>query len=168
MTARPKNFDQDLNRDPLTGTPGSHPAGTATGAVAGGLAGAAIGTAAAGPLGTVIGAAIGAVTGGLAGKGVAEAVNPTAEEAYWRDNYAGRPYYVTDRTFDDYSPAYSLGYSSVGRYKSYDEAERNLSNDWERVKGKSRLGWEEAKHATRDAWHRVERALPGDFDGDGR
>ena len=162
------NNSQGLSRDPPTGTPGGHPAGTAAGGLAGGLAGAAIGTAAAGPIGTVVGAVIGAVTGGLAGKGVAEAVNPTAEEAYWRDEYVNRPYFVKDRTFDDYNPAYSLGYSNVGRYPSYDEAERTLSSDWERVKGKSRLTWQEAKHATRDAWHRVERAIPGDFDGDGR
>ena len=52
----------DANRDPLTGAPGSHPVGTATGAVAGGAAGAAVGSAA-GPVGTVVGAAVGAVVG---------------------------------------------------------------------------------------------------------
>ena len=55
----------DANRDPLTGTPGSHPVGTGIGAAAGGVAaGAAAGTLAAGPVGTVVGAAIGAVDGG--------------------------------------------------------------------------------------------------------
>ena len=38
----------------------------------------------------------------------------------------------------------------------------------EKNKGKSRLNWEEAKDASRAAWHRVERAIPGDADGDGR
>jgi hypothetical protein len=168
MTARPDNLNPDSNRDPLTGAPGSHPAGTAAGAAAGGLAGAAIGTATAGPVGTVVGAAIGAVAGGLTGKGVAEAVNPTAEDAYWRDNYSTASYYDRNRTYDDYAPAYRLGYSSYGRYPSYDVAETELERDWERAKDKSRLSWEQAKHATRDAWHRVERAIPGDFDGDGR
>ncbi|XZO00937.1 MAG: hypothetical protein ACM65L_20880 [Microcoleus sp.] len=28
-------------------------------------------------------------------------------------------------------------------------------------RGKSNLQWEKAKHATRDAWDRVERAIPG-------
>ena len=28
--------------------------------------------------------------------------------------------------------------------------------------------WEQARAATRNAWHRVEQALPGDADGDGR
>jgi hypothetical protein len=35
------------------------------------------------------------------------------------------------------------------------------------VKGKSRLGWDRAKEATRDAWNRIERAIPGDSDRDG-
>src|SRR6185503_17962500 len=37
--------DNPANRDPITGAPGSHPAGTAAGAAAGGVAGAAIGSA---------------------------------------------------------------------------------------------------------------------------
>jgi hypothetical protein len=37
-----------------------------------------------------------------------------------------------------------------------------------RFKAKSRLTWENAKDAVRDAWHRTERALPGDADRDGR
>ncbi len=65
------------NRDPITGTLGAHPVGTAVGATAGGVAaGAAVGSVA-GPVGTVVGAAVGAVAGGLAGKGAAEVVDPT-------------------------------------------------------------------------------------------
>src|SRR5690242_20849258 len=84
--------DKSRNPDPITGAPGSHPVGTGLGAAAGGLAaGAAVGTVA-GPVGSVVGAAVGAIAGGLAGKGIAELIDPTAEEAYWRDNYATRPY----------------------------------------------------------------------------
>jgi hypothetical protein len=36
------------------------------------------------------------------------------------------------------------------------------------VKGQSRLSWEQAKSASRAAWDRVERAMPGDLDRDGR
>ena len=35
------------------------------------------------------------------------------------------------------------------------------------VQARGAGAWEKAKQATRDAWHRVERALPGDADGDG-
>ena len=50
----------DLNADPITGEPGSHPVGTAVGGLGGAAAGAAIG-ALAGPLGALIGGAVGAV-----------------------------------------------------------------------------------------------------------
>ena len=70
-----------------------HPVGTGVGAAAGGIAaGALAGTMAAGPVGTVVGAAVGAVAGGLAGKGIAEAIDPTVEETYWRKTFSSRPY----------------------------------------------------------------------------
>src|SRR4051812_10839400 len=78
------------NKDPITGKPGAHPAGVAGGAAAGAAAGAAVGSMG-GPVGTVVGGAVGAVAGGLAGKGIAESVNPTAEDAYWRSNYEKAP-----------------------------------------------------------------------------
>ncbi len=168
---KPEDRDNsDANRDPLTGAPGSHPVGTGLGAAAGGMAaGAAAGTVA-GPVGTIIGAAAGAVIGGLAGKAVGEVFDPTVEDAYWSKNYAGEPYYKAGYTYDDYAPAYRTGYTARKQYagKKYDEIERNLEADYNRAKGNSRLGWDQAKDATKAAWHRVERALPGDADGDGR
>ena len=159
------------NSDPISGAPGAHPVGVAGGATGGAVAGAAIGSVV-GPVGTVVGGAIGAIAGGLAGKGAAESVNPTAEDAYWRDNYTKAPGYKDGYTYDDYAPAYRTGYTgweraraSGGTFESY---EPTLKSDWEKAKGKSRLGWEEAKGAARAGWHRLERAIPGDADGDGR
>ena len=43
-----------------------------------------------------------------------------------------------------------------------------MRSEWDRVKGKSRLDWEEAKGAARAGWDRVERAMPGDADHDGK
>jgi hypothetical protein len=165
---------KDMNRDPITGAPGAHPVGTGVGAAAGGMAaGAAIGTVA-GPVGTIAGAAIGAVVGGLAGKSVAEAIDPTLEEAYWRESYATRPYVTKGSTFDDYGPAYHYGIDNYAKYpgQKFDDVEGNLSRDWQRAKGKSALTWDQAKHAARDSWQRVsdtvERATPGDSDRDGK
>jgi hypothetical protein len=147
----------DANRDPLTGAPGSHPVGTAAGAVAGGAAGAAVG----------------AVVGGLAGKGIAEQIDPTVEDAYWRDNFTSRPY-ATGSTYDEYRPAYRYGWDSYSKYpgRRFDEVESDLSRDWDRTKGESKLTWDRAKLATKDAWNRVsdnvERAIPGDSDRDGK
>lgn len=139
------------------------------GAGAGAAAGAAAG-AVGGPVGMAAGATIGAVAGGLAGKGVGHMVNPAEEAAYWSSNYQTQPYYSPGYTYEDYGPAYELGYTGRSRYagRRYDEAENDLRDDWDRLKGKSRLTWEQAKSATRAAWDRVERALPGDADHDGR
>jgi hypothetical protein len=164
----------DANRDPITGAPGSHPVGTGVGAVVGGAAaGAAAGTVA-GPVGTAVGAAVGAVVGGLAGKGIAETIDPTREDAYWRDNYASRPYVGAGASYDDFGPAYAYGVNSYGTYagRDWDDVEPELSGRWNVMRGKSTLEWDRAKLATRDAWNRVsdavERAVPGDSDRDGK
>jgi hypothetical protein len=161
--------DNDSNPDPITGAPGSHPVGTGVGAASGGATGAAIG-AAAGPVGAVVGAAIGAVVGGYAGKGVAEMIDPTAENAHWRDNYQNESYVNRDLGYDHYEPAYRTGYTGYGKHagKKWDDVENDLERDWEKTKGNSSLAWADAKHATKAAWHKVERAMPGDADRDGR
>jgi hypothetical protein len=169
-----KGEARDANRDPLTGAPGAHPVGTGMGAAVGGMAaGAATGTVA-GPVGTVVGAAIGAVAGGLAGKGIAERIDPTAEDAYWRENYRGREYVTEDAIYEDYGPAYRYGVDSYPRHagRSFDEVETELGNDWPTARGSSRLDWQDARHPVRDAWQRIgdraERAVPGDSDRDGK
>lgn len=149
--------DEDRNRDPLTGTPGSHPVGTGVGAVAGGIAaGAAAGTVV-GPVGTAVGAAAGAVVGALAGKGLAEAIDPTAEDAYWRDHYGDRPYVESGSTYDDYGPAYGLGVEGLNRHpdRSFDDMEPELSERWATDHGGSSLSWDRARDAARDAWNRI-------------
>lgn len=180
-TITTKINDSDANRDPITDAPGSHPIGTGIGALLGGAAaaagtGAAIGAATgtvAGPVGTLIGAAVGAVVGGLAGKGVAEAIDPTVEEVYWRENFKSRPY-ASGKSFDDYGPAYMHGVNSYTKYPNsrFDDVESNLARDWNTAGGKSSLDWANARIATRDAWDRlsdsVERAVPGDSDRDGK
>ncbi len=255
------NEPRDLNRDPITGAPGSHPVGVGVGGTGGAVAGAAVGSLL-GPIGTLIGGAVGALAGAAAGKGVAERLDPTGEAEYWRVEYANRPY--TDQSFDydsDYAPAYRYGltvreqygsrvwddtleaqarlgwesakdssrlswdqareavrdafdrsdrtyrayedtdryyadqyatadyyrsdyeyetdYRPAYRYGTYarnsnharewdDGLEADLERNWGQARGSSRMEWSDARHAVRDAWHRVERALPGDADGDGR
>lgn len=173
-----------LNRDPISGTPGAHPVGTGVGAAGGAAAGAALGSAVAGPVGTVVGAVVGAVGGGLAGKAAGEAMNPTLETvettspvgdtslqtSYWRNQYSKEPYYQSGQSFEDYEPAYRTGISGYQRHagKPYDQVVAELENDYNLNQGHSNLTWDRAEAATRAAWHRLERALPGDADGDGR
>src|SRR3954471_3680807 len=126
------------NRDPITGAPGAHPVGTGVGAAAGGAAaGAAIGSVA-GPVGTAVGIVAGAVAGGLAGKGVAEKIDPTVEDAYWRENYSKRNYVDRGASYEVYRPAYRLGYESRSKYqgKRYEEVESDLQREYERSRSK--------------------------------
>jgi hypothetical protein len=154
------NESRDMNRDPITGAPGSHPLGTGVGAAGGALAGAAVGSLF-GPIGTLVGGALGTIGGGAAGHNVAERADPTVETEYWRSNYASRPYYSSSYDFDtDYAPAYAYGSDARLRYKDRvwdDRLESDLSSGWEKTKAKSRLTWEQAKDAVRDAWQRDDR-----------
>ena len=146
-----------------------HPVGTGTGATGGALGGAILG-AAAGPVGSAIGAVLGAVAGAEAGDALAEYVNPTEYDDYWREHHKQAEYYDSSRDWNDYAPAYGLGYHARGAYRGrkFDDVDSDLERAWDRTKGKSRLAWKDARSAVRDGWHHVERALPGDFDRDGR
>jgi hypothetical protein len=170
MADRIKDNEPDANRDPITKEPGSHPVGTATGGTGGALAGAAIGGAVGGPVGAVIGGAAGAIAGGLGGHAAGEAVNPTVEDSYWRENYKTRPYARDNASYDEYQPAYRVGWESASQYRGrkFDEVESDLETRWSSSRGNSRLEWSDAREAARDAWHRVERGIPGDADRDGR
>jgi hypothetical protein len=161
--------DETVNSDPLSGAPGAHPVGVGVGAAGGAAAGAAIG-AAGGPVGVAVGAAVGAVAGGLAGKGVAEVINPTAEDQHWAAHYSGTSYVKAGADYKTYQTAYRYGWESSQRHpgRSFDAVEPELKRMWDKYRHASSQTWEEAKAATRDAWHRVERAAPGDADGDGR
>jgi len=136
---------------------GTHAVGTGLGALGGAAAGAAIG-AVGGPVGMAVGGVIGAIAGGAAGHGIAESINSTEEDAYWRQQYRREPFHSEDYDFADYEPAFRLGYlnypTHVGR--TYEQAEEELGRDWEeKHRGKSRLTWHQAKPAARAAWHRV-------------
>lgn len=153
--------DKSRNPDPITGAPGSHPVGTGIGAAIGGAAaaGAMAGTVA-GPVGTIAGAAIGAVVGGLIGKGVAEKVDPTREDAYWRENHA-RQGWAKGRPYDDYQPAYRVGYEGYSKYgtdSTFEEREAELRKQYEVSKPK--VAWDDAKHASRAAWQKFDRKNP--------
>jgi hypothetical protein len=146
-------------------------AGAALGGVAGGATTGALAGGVTGPVGAAIGAAVGAVAGAVMGK---KSADPVAEDSYWRDNHASRPYARKDVGFDHYQPAYRAGVEGWNRNpgRSFDEVEPELGRDWGRARGNSSLEWEHARPAARDAWDRVsnatERAIPGDSDKDGR
>ncbi len=144
--------DRDMNRDPISGAPGSHPIGTSVGAAGGASVGAALG-AVGGPIGALIGGAIGAVAGGAAGHAASESIDPTGEEHFWRSQYQ-------DEEWADYRPAYRYGWESrvTMRDRTWDDRlENDLRSGWEKVKGDSKLTWDKARVAIRSAWDRTDR-----------
>ncbi|HEY5971637.1 MAG TPA: glycine zipper domain-containing protein [Pseudoxanthomonas sp.] len=146
-----------------------HSIGSGTGAVGGAVAGAAVGSAA-GPVGSLVGAVVGGVAGAKAGDAIAEVVNPTEYISQFENKYRSTPYYTDGREWSDYKPAYKYGYDTYGEYRGqkFEDIEGDLERKWDATRADSRLAWPEARGAVRDGWHYIERALPGDFDRDGR
>ncbi|WP_363797392.1 glycine zipper domain-containing protein [Lysobacter firmicutimachus] len=158
---RASQSDRDLNRDPITGAPGSHPVGVGLGGASGAAAGAVVG-ALGGPIGALIGAGIGTVAGAAVGKDLAERVDPTGEAEYWREEHTHRPYYNQQYDYDsDYAPAYRYGGEARYRYgdRAWDATtETELERGWSNARDKSRLDWAMARPAVRDAWDRADRS----------
>ncbi|WP_088893644.1 hypothetical protein [Leptolyngbya ohadii] len=87
------------------------------------------------------------------------------EDRYWQQHYEEQSYYQSGLTYRDYQPAYRLGYEGYTRYHgtgmSYDEVEPELQQQYEREQRSSWLSWEQARHAVRDGWYRLEQAFRG-------
>ena len=160
VPAPPVDADTGANRDPLSGEVGAHPVGVGVGAAAAGMAfGAAVGTIT-GPIGMAVGAIVGAVAGGLAGKGAAELIDPTAEDAYWRANYASRAYATPRDADDEWGPAYAYGVAHYNRNvaSSFEDVEPELERGWSEARGSSTMEWTRARLAVYDAWQNARNA----------
>lgn len=80
-------------------------------------------------------------------------VDPQLEDAYWQSVFWGEPYHRGDCTYEDYAPAYCVGYIGYAQYGgSFADAEKSLCANWLRIKGDSRLTLDEALQAIRAAW----------------
>ncbi len=158
------NFNQ-AKKSTDSGKLGDHPVGGAVGAAIGATAaGIAVGAAEGAALGTVAGLpgmaagiAIGGVVGALTGKEVAQIMNPNAEEAYWSKEHQNRAYFDSVVAYDSYAPAYRMGIEAYSTYvgRDFDEIEPQLAAQWEGARGTSRLTWDTAKLAVRDAYERL-------------
>lgn len=92
------------------------------------------------------------------------------DDRYWRENHGNRHYANPAGNYEEYQPAYQYGTDAARRYqgRKWDDVQGDLERGWARARGGSSLAWENAKDAVRAAWDRIERALPGDADHDGR
>lgn len=160
MSTAKKTDSTDMNRDPITGAPGSHPLGTGLGS-AGGAAVGAVAGAIFGPVGMLVGGTVGAIAGAAAGHSAAERVDPTGEIEYWKNTYSTRPYANARANYDtDYQPAYLYGVNSRNQYgqRRWDDTlETELQRDWEKNRSTSALAWNDARPAVRDAWDRTDK-----------
>lgn len=78
------------------------------------------------------------------------------EDAHWHRAHSQERYYQPGLDYEDYAPAYCVGYMGYVQYGGeFDEAERSLCANWERIKGDSRLSQGEALEAIRAAWNRA-------------
>lgn len=142
-------------------TPDKEQTGSLIGTGAGIAAGAAIGSVVPGigtVAGAVVGGIIGAVGGGLTGLAIGHAIDVKEYEAYWQKHYVGKPY-ARDMTSEDMMPAYRYGWETRGNLPKdarWEDYEQKLGSEWGSVRAGSRLEWDDARLAARDAWDRVD------------
>jgi hypothetical protein len=80
------------------------------------------------------------------------------EDAYWQRAFWQERYYRWECDYEDYAPAYCVGYAGCAQYGGeFVQAERSLCANWERIKGDSRLSLDEAMLAMRAAWDHMAR-----------
>jgi hypothetical protein len=93
-----------------------------------------------------------------AGPATLKPVDARKEDAYWQRWYRRERYFQPDLDYEDYAPAYCVGYIGYAQYGgAFADAEPWLCSNWLRIKGDSRLGLEDAKLAMRSAWDRMAR-----------
>lgn len=86
-------------------------------------------------------------------------VRPDMEDAYWQSVYWAQPFFRHTLSYEDYAPAFCVGYIGCAQYGGrFEDAEKSLCANWFRIKGDSRLELDEALQAMRAAWQHAEQA----------
>jgi hypothetical protein len=81
------------------------------------------------------------------------------EDEHWQRSFRHERYFQPGFDYEDYAPAYCVGYAGHAQYGgSFEDAERSLFANWERIKGDSRLALADAVPAMRAAWDRMDEA----------
>lgn len=161
MSELPKPTPVEPVVAPTNEEPGVHPIGAGAGALIGNVVLGAAGLVA-GPIGLVVGAVVGTVVGAIAGNSVTEAIKPTDDEQYWRDNFPYQPYASGALSYDDVAPAYRYGWEQNARYlgKTFAAMEPALRLNWQEDPGHRHLSWEQARGPVRDAWEHAAQRHP--------
>jgi hypothetical protein len=90
--------------------------------------------------------------------GVLRWADARRQDEYWGRAFRHERYFRPGLDYEDYAPAYCVGYAGCAQYGgSFEDAQRSLCANWERIKGDSRLALDEAMPAMHAAWRRMER-----------
>nr|KAJ8744304.1 hypothetical protein H9T68_12495 [Delftia sp. PS-11] len=85
-------------------------------------------------------------------------------DACWHGRYFQEPYYVSGRGYDQYRPAYALGWamalSPACAQQSFEAAEPLLQQQWERERGASLLCWSQVRDAAAASWQQARHPRP--------
>ena len=83
---------------------------------------------------------------------------PAVEKTFWHTQYRFEPYFVIGRSFDQYYPAYQLGWEaaqgSQGKSADFETLDRELNQRWLTQHDSSLLSWSQVKLAVKAAWER--------------
>ena len=93
--------------------------------------------------------------------------DPAEHEAYWREQHPKQPFADKNRSYEDYAPAYRLGYEAASKYagEEFEEIEDDIALDYERGRPGDALPWDHARPAVKAAWDRLSGVLgPRDSD----
>lgn len=124
-------------------------------------------------LGALVGGPVGAVFGFAIGSAVAQfREKPSPEtkadiEEHWRKKFLDREYVQSHQSYTTYAPAYRTGYEGASQHldneKTFEEIEPQLQQAYEQATPETRLSWDQAKHAARDAYMQLyeERLITG-------
>lgn len=76
------------------------------------------------------------------------------EDAYWHARFGKEPYYVAGRGYDQYKPAYELGWTGALQhpYAGFTDFDQVLERQWGQECATSLLPWREVRPAVKGAW----------------
>jgi len=134
---------------------------TAVSALLGGAVLGAVGYAVAGPPGLVVGVVIGVAAGAVLGNRVAVAADPDDDVGHFKEIHESMPYFVDGMEWSDYEPAYRFGVDTYRTRGGQDfaAAEPALGARWLKVRGRSRLTWDQASGPVEHVWRDMDKTL---------
>ncbi len=105
---------------------------------------------------------------------------PAAQELFWRERYLSEPYFVAGRGYDQYQPAYALGWHAAQQLDrsilntptmaslAFAAQDAQLSVQWNQRVSASFLTWGQARDAARAAWMQAlcPKTMPSRKDSD--